>query len=761
MAAPGAPARGGIMPGAAGGARRDFMSSDLVDRLYENTITEHADAKQAALTGWDDVAADVQLLTPPAGDLYQALLASGNESTTSNLGFLGGGPGKWHLLLEPESSANRLVARMPPAAQLMDLTEAELSGFVLHSCQVHGGTDWIARADLMRLVEPETRALFSSSTQLTPDQLTDARTNAKQGFSEACQALEIRPTGFYVDVVTALGAVMLGGAPAPTAAGAAFAAIGPVQGVPSSRHAALAGMIRYIAFTKVEEHVRAGYRTRQAMTQAGRGMDGPGKDRAEKSLKALADNTAAMLILHSTDKTLEVISEAMLASTADCMAEILTDNTRQAIATWTTGNTDHGGREGGCGERDGTYFRDLALRAAVTSASFAATDRFATLIDRAGDDSEMVRRIITAATFFEVVTGSWIFGGAAVLALRQSTLTAADMTEIANNVSLDLAPHADWHLSLLLVRLASGHALSNNDLAVSMRRDRLGKTGIDTPWAVATTCGWAAAGYVSGKQSSLIGNLFQMGTLVSGLYRTLDLAAASPYLKGAIAGVRAVTAAATVMEMLQLFTRIFGAEADLFAFVDLPLTPDRFFEESRQILANPLRYARFGAYMLPGLAGNTKALDDHKKLAHVLGALSGAMDSIADKNFLQAASLHHQGRKAPVASVFARLFEESEHAALYASNVRGFVRELEMYMPELACHGAISAYWNQLTCQCMMVLQAQPAAAIPLVPHNGHPFWDHLGQCFARIRLRSWFLYVDYELDRSCRGFYMETLRPA
>ena len=34
------------------------------------------------------------------------------------------------------------------------------------------------------------------------------------------------------------------------------------------------------------------------------------------------------------------------------------------------------------------------------------------------------------------------------------------------------------------------------------------------------------------------------------------------------------------------------------------------------------------------------------------------MDAVADPSFLQAASLHHQGRKEPVASVFARLFSD-------------------------------------------------------------------------------------------------------
>ena len=73
-------------------------------------------------------------------------------------------------------------------------------------------------------------------------------------------------------------------------------------------------------------------------------------------------------------------------------------------------------------------------------------------------------------------------------------------------------------------------------------------------------------------------------------------------------------AGARVIEMLQLFQRVFGANGRL------PFSICKFLW---------IRFWRRAAVY----SGQIKALDDHRKVAKVLGALSCAMDSISDQNF--------------------------------------------------------------------------------------------------------------------------------
>ena len=160
----------------------------------------------------------------------------------------------------------------------------------------------------------------------------------KRGYAEACQDLGMKATNFYADVVTALGGGFSGGMAPATAAGAqsgaAFAALGPVNGIMGTRHAALAGTVRYYITTKIEDYIRCGYKTRQEYLQANKNTDWPRKDVYERAASSLADHMASMLILHSVDRNLPAISNAMLTSSADCMTRITTENTRAAFIEW-------------------------------------------------------------------------------------------------------------------------------------------------------------------------------------------------------------------------------------------------------------------------------------------------------------------------------------------------------------------------------------------------------------------------------------------
>ena len=45
-------------------------------------------------------------------------------------------------------------------------------------------------------------------------------------------------------------------------------------------------------------------------------------------------------------------------------------------------------------------------------------------------------------------------------------MSREDMAAFTRETSGDMAPFADWTLSLMLVRLATGHALANTELAL-------------------------------------------------------------------------------------------------------------------------------------------------------------------------------------------------------------------------------------------------------------------------------------------------------
>lgn len=75
------------------------------------------------------------------------------------------------------------------------------------------------------------------------------------------------------------------------------------------------------------------------------------------------------------------------------------------------------------------FYKDLAIKCAVSSAELATTIRFRDMIDGCGDESDTVSLVLGDHIFFEILTGSWISAGAAVPCTRNEVMTDE---EIAN-----------------------------------------------------------------------------------------------------------------------------------------------------------------------------------------------------------------------------------------------------------------------------------------------------------------------------------------
>eukprot|EP00971_Amphidinium_carterae_P039008 766901-Amphidinium_carterae.1 len=191
-----------------------------------------------------------------------------------------------------------------------------------------------------------------------------------------------------------------------------------------------------------------------------------------------------------------------------------------------------------------------------------------------------------------------------------------------------------------------------------MRQDRDGNTAIGSPWHRGSRKLWALVAYVGAKPKSLFNSLKILGALASGPYRSVELASLAAHLAGSVQGLRAIEAGRDVIEFNRLAVKILGEDADVFKFVDLPMSHDAYIEYASEVSADALAFASYGPHLRPDLLNRTRRVDDRKIMSKVLASLAGAMDSIDDPTFQQAASLAHQARRGVAHSTMARLLAD-------------------------------------------------------------------------------------------------------
>ena len=82
-----------------------------------------------------------------------------------------------------------------------------------------------------------------------------------------------------------------------------------------------------------------------------------------------------------------------------------------------------------------------------------------------------------------------------------------------------------------------------------------------------------------------------------------------------------------------------------------------------------------------------------------------------------------------------------------------FVRQLRRANPELERIHLVTAYWRRLQQICNVALDnTEP------VRHQVHPsVFQELMLIYCRIRLRSWYLYVDFTLGEPFRWYQIRT----
>ncbi|CAE7449121.1 unnamed protein product [Symbiodinium sp. CCMP2592] len=93
---------------------------------------------------------------------------------------------------------------------------------------------------------------------------------------------------------------------------------------------------------------------------------------------------------------------------------------------------------------------------------------------------------------------------------------------------------------------------------------------------------------------------------------------------------------------------------------------------------------------------------------------------------------------------FVETMEDSACPTLFATNVSGFLAELWRLpeMEHLTRMPLVASYWRRLAQKCEEMRALNLRAARKPPPE----FYSSLMVVFERIRLRTWFLYVDTEL---------------
>ena len=102
---------------------------------------------------------------------------------------------------------------------------------------------------------------------------------------------------------------------------------------------------------------------------------------------------------------------------------------------------------------------------------------------------------------------------------------------------------------------------------------------------------------------------------------------------------------------------------------------------------------------------------------------------------------------------FIQLLEESQAPRAIATRILEFVRQLRRANPELERIHLVTAYWRRLQQICNVALDTTEP-----VRHQVHPsVFQELMLMYWRIRLRSWYLYVDFTVGEPLRWYQIRT----
>ncbi|CAE7566065.1 unnamed protein product [Symbiodinium sp. CCMP2592] len=98
---------------------------------------------------------------------------------------------------------------------------------------------------------------------------------------------------------------------------------------------------------------------------------------------------------------------------------------------------------------------------------------------------------------------------------------------------------------------------------------------------------------------------------------------------------------------------------------------------------------------------------------------------------------------------FVETMEDSANPRLFAQNILGFLDDIRSTpgMEHLSLLPLVAAYWRRLAQRCDEILQLhfRTARKVPA------EFYMDLHDTYARIRARTWYLYVDAALARTPR----------
>ena len=123
------PTMAGILPGRKRFDAFDALGAKAVDRLYTQSVTDLAGAKNDAREGFDEAVQQLKVHAPPAQSMMEVLEERTMASAQAEQGYTSGGPGRYYRIMAKPDALDAGFVMIPPVGA--EPTPQQAAGFAM------------------------------------------------------------------------------------------------------------------------------------------------------------------------------------------------------------------------------------------------------------------------------------------------------------------------------------------------------------------------------------------------------------------------------------------------------------------------------------------------------------------------------------------------------------------------------------------------------------------------------------------------------